>query len=128
MDLINVSDSQINTWFSALGISPQFVYNWQDINTTAAAAFNKWPAQVEFLLYAAGTWVKGGGDIITMDTIYDSTLLGVNDFTALFTEEGYLVAKMCHDSRHVVVNICPDGATSAGVDINCDGTAAVAGP
>ncbi len=61
--------------------------------------------------------------IITLDTVYDSTLLGSNDFTALFSEEGWLVAKRGHDSRKVSVPICPDGATHAGIAIDCDGSA-----
>jgi hypothetical protein len=103
------------------GISAQFVYDWQDIGTTAASGFLSWPDTVDFLLYPAGTWVKGAADVITLDTIYDSVGLGQNNYTALFTEEGYLMAKMCHDSRVVTVPLCPDGATAAGVDIDCDG-------
>lgn len=126
VDLLSVSDAQIDSWFRERGINPQFVYNWQAIDTTAAASFNAWPSTVSFLLYAAGTWVRGATDIITVDTLYDSVLLGTNDFTALFTEEGWLVAKMGFDSRVVTVGICPDGATHQGIDIACNGTAAAA--
>jgi hypothetical protein len=56
--------------------------------------------------------------------VYDSVNLGTNDFTALFSEEGWLVAKLCNDSRAVTVNICPDGATHGGVSIDCNGAAA----
>jgi hypothetical protein len=118
----DVSNQRINGWFTQRGISAQFVYDWQDIATTAASGFTAWPTEVDFLLYPAGTWVKGAADVITLDTIYDSVGLGQNNYTALFTEEGYLMAKMCHDSRVVTVNICPDGAVAAGVDIDCDGT------
>lgn len=118
----DVSNQRINGWFTQRGISAQFVYDWQDISTTAASGFTQWPTEVDFLLYPAGTWVKGAADVITLDTIYDSVGLGQNNYTALFTEEGYLMAKMCHDSRVVTVNICPDGATAAGVLIDCDGS------
>lgn len=128
IDLLNVSDAQIDGWFRARGINPQYVYDWQPLDTTAVGTFKAWPATVQFLLYPAGTWVKGGADVITLDTIYDSVLLGQNEFTALFTEEGYLMAKLCHDSRVVTVAICPDGATHMGVDIACDGTKAVTTP
>lgn len=124
VDLIDVPDSKIQAWFTTRGISAQFVYNWQDVGTTAASGFTAWPEQVQFLLYSAGTWVAGGSDIITLDTVYDSTLLGVNDYTALFTEEGWLVAKRGHDSRLVTVPICPTGDTGGGVAIECDGSAA----
>ena len=61
--------------------------------------------------------------MITLDTIYDSVLLAQNDFNALFTEEGWMVVKMCQDSRVVTVPVCADGATAAGVTISCLGVA-----
>lgn len=124
VDLLSVPDSRIDGWFRERGINPQFVYNWQDISTTAASGFTSWPTEVDFLLYSAGTWVGGGSDIITLDTVYDSTLLGQNDYTALFTEEGWLMAKRGHDSRVITVPICPTGDTGGGVEIDCDGSAA----
>ena len=121
IDLLGVTDSQIDGWFRLRGINPQFIYNWQDINGTAINAFVAWPSTVKFLLYAAGTWVQGGGDLITMDTLYDSTLLGENKYTALFTEESWLVAKRCHDSRVVTVALAPSGGTHGGVEIAATG-------
>lgn len=121
VELMAVSDSEINGWFSLRGIAPQFVYNYQDL-TGAAGSFKVWPATVTFLLYSAGTWVRGGADVITLDTIYDSVNLSENDFTALFTEEGMLMAKLGHDSRSVTVAICPDGTTGGSIQLACDGT------
>lgn len=121
VDLISVTDAQIDDWFKARGVAPQFVYNWQDL-TGAAGAQTAWPNHVSFLLYSAGTWVRGSSDVITLDTIYDSVLLGTNDYTALFTEEGWLVMKTGHDSRVVTVPLCPSGATNGGVNITCGGT------
>ncbi len=126
VDLLSVPDSRIDGWFRERGVSPQFVYDWQDL-TGDAGDFTAWPTEVSFLLYTAGTWIKGVSDIITIDNVYDSTLLGTNDYTALFTEEGYLVAKRCHDSRVVTVPVCPDGVTHGGIDIDCDGTPVAAG-
>lgn len=123
VDLISVPNARISQWFTDRQISPQFVANWQSVGTTAASGFTAWPAEVDFLLYKAGTWVKGTSDVITLDTIYDSTLLGTNDYTALFTEEGNLVARRGCDSRVVTVNICPTGETGGGVAIDCDGSA-----
>jgi hypothetical protein len=123
VDLFDVSDQRIAQWFTQRGISAQFVYGLNDISTTAASGFTSWPTTLDFLLYPAGTWVVGASDIITLDTVYDSTLLGSNDFTALFSEEGWMVLKRGHDSRRVTVPICPDGAVHAGVAIACDGSA-----
>ena len=69
---------------------------------------------------------KGGADVITLDTVYDSVLLGTNDYTALFSEEGWLAAKLCHDSRVITVPICSNGLTAAGVEVDCDGANASA--
>lgn len=117
VDLLSVTDAQINGWFTARGIAPQFVYNWQDITGTAAD-FTGWPTEVKFLLYPAGTWVRGTSDIITVDTLFDSTQLRQNDYTALFTEEGWMVVKMGHYSRVVSVPLAADGSSGQQVDLS----------
>lgn len=122
VDLTDVPDSRIDAWFKSRGVNPQFVYDWQAI-TGEASAFKAWGNSVKFLLYSAGTFVKGGQDVITLDTVYDSTLLGQNDYTALFTEEGYLVAKRGHDARVVTVPLTPNGGTGTGIKLLANGTA-----
>lgn len=120
VDFLSVTDAQVDAWFRQRGIVAQYVYDWQALDTTAPGTFKTWPTTVQFLIYPAGTWLGGVDDIITLDTIYDSTLLGQNKFTALFTEEAWLVAKRCEDSRVVTVPVCSDGSTHAGVLLDCD--------
>lgn len=122
VDLTDVNDARIDAWFKARGVNPQFVYDWQAL-TGAASDFKVWGTSLKFLLYSAGTFVKGGQDVITLDTVYDSVLLGQNDYTALFTEEGYLVAKRGHDARAVTVPINPNGGTGTGIKLLANGTA-----
>lgn len=122
VDLTDVNDARIDAWFKARGVNPQFVYDWQAL-TGDASAFKAWGSSLKFLLYSAGTFVKGGQDVITLDTVYDSVLLGQNDYTALFTEEGYLVAKRGHDARVVTVPINPNGGTGTGIKLLANGTA-----
>lgn len=122
VDLTDVNDARIDAWFRARGVNPQFVYDWQAL-TGAAGDFKVWGSSIKFLLYSAGTFVKGGQDVITLDTVYDSVLLGQNDYTALFTEEGYLVAKRGHDARVVTVPINPSGGTGTGIKLLANGTA-----
>lgn len=123
VDMISVPDTRIIAWFRERGVVPEFIYNWQDL-TGKASDFTKWPTEVKFLLYQAGTWAKGSSDIITLDNVFDSTLLGTNDFTALFTEEAWLLLQRRRDSRVITVPIAATGATHGGVLINHDGTAA----
>lgn len=109
-----VTDAEIRAWFVSRLIVPQFVYDWQDTGLGGAVAAAAWPTALSFLVYPAGTFVRGMGDVISLDTIYDSAGLVQNEFTGLFTEESLLVAKLGHDSRVYTVPIRPDGWTNAG--------------
>lgn len=122
LDLFSVGDSDVDNWFESRGIAPQFVYNWQSIDDKDAEDFTEFPDSLKFLLYPEGTWVKGTNDVISIDTLYDSTLLGTNDYTALFMEEAWLTAKKGPESRVIEVPVCADGSTAAGVAMACDGT------
>ena len=125
VDMIAVTDAQITGWFTALGLNAQFVYNFHDLQGESTD-LTAYPDTVPVLMYAAGTWVRGAQDVITLDTVYDSNTLRQNDYTALFTEEGYLVAKRGHDSRYITIPVCPNGSTNIGELIACDGTAQAA--
>jgi len=123
VDLLDVSDSRIDQWFALRGVSLEYVYDWQTVASTAKASFKAFPTTVSFLLYAAGTWVKGVSEVISLDTMYDSTLLGTNDYTVLFTEEGWFVAKAGHDSRLITTSISSTGVTNIGDEIANSGAA-----
>lgn len=118
VDMINVTDAMIDKWFRDRGINAQFIYNFDNLGTLAAGA-TVWPTNLRFLIYPAGTWVKGASPIITLSMLHDSTLNERNNFTAIFTEEAWMVMKMCHMSRIVTVPVCPTGATAAGVVFAC---------
>lgn len=126
VDMISVSDSDIVGWFTDRHITLRLVYDWQDAYSGVAAGpgaalpgITTFPAVVEFMIYPPGTWVKGVDDTIRLETVYDSAKLSTNQYTALFTEEGVLVAKVCPDSRRVVYPLCPTGATSETVARTC---------
>lgn len=126
VDLISVPDSRILGWFRERKINPQFVYNWQDLGTGADVV--TFPNKVEFLLYPAGTWVNGTNSLLTIDTLYDSTLLAENNYTALWTEEANKVIRMGHESDRISLTLSADGATHTGIDILHDGTEGAATP
>lgn len=118
VELLSVTDAQIDGWFRARGISPQFIYNFDNLGTVASGAL-AWPTTLRFLIYPAGTWVKGSSELITLSMLHDSTLNENNNFTAIFTEEGWSVMKMCHVSRVVTVPVCPAGSTNSGAALDC---------
>lgn len=128
VDLLDVSDRMINSWFAQRGVSVQYVYDWQDSFDCGPNALpfgdcqnpqTTWPTQVNFLIYPSGTFIAARTDVIELTAVHDSAMFQQNNFTALFTEEAYCVIKKCHDARNVQVALCPDGSTGAGVAIAC---------
>ena len=132
-DQFAITMARINDWLAARGARAQFVYDWQDASywaaypTGAPAVWQRFgadpttqdfvqdfPHTLQMLVYAAGTWVRGNADIITLDTVYDSTLLAQNKTTQLFTEQGILMAKTCFDSRVYTIGAAPGGLIPTG--------------
>jgi hypothetical protein len=113
----SVSDAQITAWFTDRSVRPQFVSDWQvrgsgqfgrvDTNMTA------WPTSVDFMMYAAGTFMHGNGLQLDLGVIRDSVLNAENDFTALWAEEAHLVAKVGHESRLYRATLAVNGSGSA---------------
>lgn len=115
----NLADAQLRAWFTTRGANPQYVYDWQDAFSGDADGYGAdtpavdAPAEVQFLIYPAGTWVVARLDVIRLDSIYDSVNLPQNMLTQLFQEDGFRAMRMCPLSRVYTVPICPSGATSA---------------
>lgn len=112
-----VTDAEILAWFRVRNIAPHFVYDWQDAfsgqsgGPGGATPLIVYPANVRFLLYPAGTWVKPVNDVVNLDTVYDNALLTQNQFTALFVEDGFNVMQMCAQSLVYTTPLSPIGVT-----------------
>lgn len=112
-NLDRIPNSAITAHFADRGVRVQFVKDWQDEALGQAAPATAWPATAKFTIYPAGTWVRGLGEVLSIETLYDSAGLAENEFTALFSEEDYLVTKRGHESRVVTVPLVADGSTPA---------------
>lgn len=105
VDMISTSDAEIMAWFAVRDAVPRFVYDWQDAATGLATGpggatpLLTLPDTVDFLVYPAGAWAKAVQDVVSLDTIYDSTLLTTNQYTALFAEDGFATIQTCPLSR-----------------------------
>lgn len=118
----DVTNEDIRRWFALRGVRAQFVQDWQTGGVGqlgGADPATAWPTSVDFLLYAAGTWVRGNGLMLDLGVIRDSTLNATNDFTAAWMEECYVIAMLGHESRVVTVPLCANGSTGAAVTMNC---------
>jgi hypothetical protein len=147
VDPFGVTMANIEDWLAKRGARVQWVYDWQDAfywaayptgapsqwqqfgtDPTSNNFVQDWPHTLQVLVYAAGTWVRGNADIITLDTVYDSTLLAQNKTTQLFTEQGILAAKTCFDSRVYTIGnnnsggLIPTGAANYAPNAQAAGT------
>lgn len=116
MEFLAVTDAQIADWFNVRDVRAQFVGDWQ-VRTPgypgAATALTELPPEMDYLLYPAGTYVKGSGMTLDLGVVRDSVLNETNDHTAAWTEECYALLKPGHESRLVTVDVCAAGEIGA---------------
>jgi hypothetical protein len=115
-DVRQISDGEINSHFAALNVRVQWVNDWQIRGAGQfgnATAMTAWPTSAIFMVYAAGTFIKGNGLQLDLGVVRDSTLNANNDHTAAWSEECHLVARVGHESRRYTINFCVNGKTGA---------------
>ncbi|HMS77212.1 major capsid protein [Gordonia sp. (in: high G+C Gram-positive bacteria)] len=114
-----VSDAQIDAFFAVRKARVQWVYDWQDAFTGVPSGFGAvtpitaFPTTVNALVYPAGTFVRGRGPIVNLDSVYDSQNTKVNDYLRLFMEEKLLVHKRGYESLNVTLPLGVRGAAAA---------------
>lgn len=118
VDLVNVTDEMLDSFFTNRGIRVQWLYNYQPLDVTPGVATD-YPDTLEMIMYPAGTFVMLTDDVIRLDAVYDSTGLSTNTYTALFAEEGVALANVCHDPRRISIDFAVSGLTAAAI-INQD--------
>jgi len=115
VDMVGITDEQIVDWFAMRKAVPRFVYDWQDsysglaTGPGGATPLTALPLTVQFLIYPAGTWVKAVQPVVSLDTIYDSSKLVTNEYTAVFVEDGWAGLQMCPLSRLYTAPVDPSG-------------------
>lgn len=116
VELGDIPLSEVNRYFTARNIAVQWVNDWQVRGASQfgnATKMTAWPTTVDFLVYAAGTFIHGNGMTLDLGVIRDSVLNETNDHTAAWSEEAHLVAKVGHESRRYTVGFNVNGSTSA---------------
>lgn len=116
VELQAVPNSEIDSYFTARNVRVQWVDDWQVRGAGQfgnATAMTAWPTTVDFMIYAAGTFVHGNGMSLDLGVVRDSVLNETNDHTALWSEECHLIARVGHESRQYRVGFNVNGSTSA---------------
>lgn len=111
-----VSNAEIDSFFAARNVRVQWVDDWQVRGAGQfgnATAMTAWSTTVDFLIYAAGTFIHGNGMSLDLGVVRDSVLNETNDHTALWSEEAHLIARVGHESRQYRVGFNVNGSTSA---------------
>jgi hypothetical protein len=114
-----VTEQQVKAHFRARQINIQFVYDWQElplVDVGGTAGINEavaYPTTYNALLYPAGTFVFGTAPVINLSTVYDAASLAANQYTGLFTEQGWLVAKRRFHADLLTFPVCNAGRTGA---------------
>lgn len=112
-NFLSVSDAQIFSWFDLRLVRVQFVSDWQLSQIGGTTPAVGWPQLLQFMMYAAGTFVQGNGLDLDLGVVRDSTLNAKNDHTAAWTEECNLTARIGHESRLVTLDPCVSGQVGA---------------
>ncbi len=118
----NVTDEMIMSWFNVRHVRVQLVDDYQ-VRAAGQPGYSTiqttWPATVEFMLYAPGTFGLGNGMSLDLGVVRDSTLNSTNDFTAAWYEQCHMIAQFGHAARRYVVPICGSGVTGAANITSC---------
>ncbi|WP_030599336.1 major capsid protein, partial [Kitasatospora aureofaciens] len=122
----SVPDGDIDGYLRSVGVSPQWVYDWQDAYADQdASGFGGetvptvWPDEVKVLLYRAGSFFQLQADVISLDGVYDHASLTQNMYTSLFTEEGIQVCMRCGVSYVVTIPLCANGLSGGLQTVTC---------
>jgi hypothetical protein len=112
IEVFAVTDSMIADWFNIRDVRAQFVGDWQVRSAGYPGGVDpleELPPEMDYLLYPAGTFIRGNGMELNLGVVRDSTLNETNDHTAAWAEECYALLKPGHESRVVTVDICAAG-------------------
>lgn len=119
-DKLEISRADADRMIRSKNIAPTYTPDTgQEFGAqTDGAALLRWPDTVQMLMFAEGTYLFiDGGQLDFGMEIRDSTLNATNDVQAFMeTFEGE--AFVGNEALHLTLNVCPDGSSSATVDIN----------
>lgn len=115
IDLLSVTDGVITQFFTDRNLRVQWVSDWQVRGAGQfgnATPMTAWPTTADVMIFAAGTFLHGQGMTLDLGVIRDSVLNAENDYTAAWSEECHLIARVGHESRQYRITFSVMGATT----------------
>jgi hypothetical protein len=117
-----VSDGEIADLFAAYASRVQWVRDWQELGDGVAVGGRimppgGWPSSVNMMAYPAGSWVYSEGNILTLGVQYDPLQLESNEYSAMFTEDSWMLLNRCNRTFVVsLTDLCANGAVGPNRD------------
>jgi hypothetical protein len=121
LDVLNVTDAQVDAWLAARGIYLQYEGRWQSLGAGQPGHEDTswWPGSVDVVLYPAGTFWRALDNVITLGVQYPIEMLQQNRQMEGFVEDEFQVGKRCDPSHLIRIPLCVNGAVGAREVIDC---------
>jgi hypothetical protein len=107
----SVSDGDIARHFADRRLVVEYVADWQEVSVESGHLVL--PGEFDVMMYPAGTFIKAVEDVVNLSAVYDAASLSVNEYTGVFFEQGYLLAKAGYGSSKVTIPINTAGEQGA---------------
>ncbi len=122
LELFDIAEGRINAWFRSRNINPTWhldgvgpaAVDADGAGSGTALGF-EFPGQIEFALFAEGTWLFLDGGTLDLGVIRDSSLVATNQYKQ-FVESFEGVANIGCDSYWVTAAYEPTGQAASLVD------------
>lgn len=113
---IPLAQETVTSNYRAFNSNIAWVDDWQQLaftvnGTPPPAQSGAWPTSIQALVYVPGNFAHLSNNVIDINTVYDSTLLATNRFTAQFVEQGVSLLVGCEPAWLVTIPTCPSGNT-----------------
>lgn len=103
------TDQKLAAHFAARKINVEYVADWQELEGEDVVL----PSTFDVIAYPAGTFVKAIEDVINLSAVYDAASLSINEYTGVFFEQGYLLAKVGYGSSILTIPVNTAGEAGA---------------
>lgn len=122
LDVLNVTDVDVDRWLSDRDIYLQYEGRWQSLTAGQPGHYDSdwWPGSVDVVLYPAGTFWRVLDNVLKVGAMYDIDMLQKNRQLVGFIEDEFQVGKTAADPSHLIrIPLCTNGAIGAREEIVC---------
>lgn len=114
---LNLPYAQLDGLFTARNISPVFSLDWDPAPAQVDGYLDGWQSTCPALMFHPSSWLFLDGGTLNIGVVRDLDLVKTNDFVSFF-ETMENVAFRGVESLLITMTLCPDGSTSAPIDIS----------